>query len=560
MTTSGAAIVQSDKTVLIELAHPGAEDARHDISLFAELERAPEHIHTYRITRLAVWNAEAAGHTAEEMIGLLEAHSRFPLPDNVIGDITDWVARCGRIELVRPDGSSDITLRGDHAIMAEVTSHKKIAPHITHRVSDTEVTISPLSRGLIKQELLKIGWPANDTAGFVEGVPWPMALDTTSWSLRDYQLSAVDRFVAQSSGVVVLPCGAGKTVVGAGVMAAIGQYTLILVTTHQAARQWQRELVSRTTLTGDEVGVYQGSAEDITPVTIATYSMMTAKRAGEFRHLGVISETSWGLVIYDEVHLLPAPVFHLTANLQATRRLGLTATLVREDGREGDVFSLIGPKRFDAAWKDLEKGGYLAPAECVEVRVDLPSTDRLHYATLDDRARYRYAATHQVKDHVVSSLVDAHQGEQILVMGVYLDQLERVAGVLGAPLMSGDTPDATREKLLDDFRSGVLSTLVVSKVANFSIDLPEASVAIQMAGTFGSRQEEAQRLGRIVRPKADGRPATFYSVVTRDSADQDFAANRQRFLTEQGYRYRVGSASDLATLVQGSQKLHSENI
>jgi DNA excision repair protein ERCC-3 len=552
MTTSGSAIVQSDKTVLIELAHPGAEDARHDISLFAELERAPEHIHTYRITRLAVWNAEAAGHTAQEMIGLLSAHSRFPLPDNVVADITDWVERCGRVELVRPEGSNDIVLRGDQAIMAEVTAHKKIAPHITHRVSDTEVTVSPLSRGLIKQELLKIGWPANDTAGFVEGVPWPMQLDTSSWSLRDYQQRAVERFVAHSSGVVVLPCGAGKTVVGAGVMAAISQYTLILVTTHQAARQWQRELVSRTTLTDNEVGFYQGSTDDIKPVTIATYAMMTAKRAGEFRHLAVISDTAWGLVIYDEVHLLPAPVFHLTANLQATRRLGLTATLVREDGREGDVFSLIGPKRFDAAWKDLERGGYLAPAECVEVRVDMPHTDRLHYATLDDRARYRYAATHEVKDQVVSSLVDRHTGEQILVMGVYLDQLERVAGVLDAPLMSGDTPDATREKLLDDFRSGTLHTLVVSKVANFSIDLPEASVAIQMAGTFGSRQEEAQRLGRIVRPKADGRPATFYSIVTRDSADQDFAANRQRFLTEQGYRYRVGSANELNLLVQDS--------
>jgi len=552
MTTSGSAIVQSDKTVLIELAHPGAEDARHDISLFAELERAPEHIHTYRITRLAVWNAEAAGHTAQEMIGLLSAHSRFPLPDNVVADITDWVERCGRVELVRPEGSDDIVLRGDQAIMAEVTAHKKIAPHITHRVSDTEVTVSPLSRGLIKQELLKIGWPANDTAGFVEGVPWPMQLDTSSWSLRDYQQRAVERFVAHSSGVVVLPCGAGKTVVGAGVMAAISQYTLILVTTHQAARQWQRELVSRTTLTDNEVGFYQGSTDDIKPVTIATYAMMTAKRAGEFRHLAVISDTAWGLVIYDEVHLLPAPVFHLTANLQATRRLGLTATLVREDGREGDVFSLIGPKRFDAAWKDLERGGYLAPAECVEVRVDMPHTDRLHYATLDDRARYRYAATHEVKDQVVSSLVDRHTGEQILVMGVYLDQLERVAGVLDAPLMSGDTPDATREKLLDDFRSGTLHTLVVSKVANFSIDLPEASVAIQMAGTFGSRQEEAQRLGRIVRPKADGRPATFYSIVTRDSADQDFAANRQRFLTEQGYRYRVGSANELNLLVQDS--------
>ena len=550
MTLSGAAIVQSDKTVLIELAHLGADDARHDISLFADLERAPEHIHTYRITRLAVWNAEAAGHTAQEMIGLLAKHSRFPLPENVVGDITDWCERCGRIELIREEGSDEIILRGDEAIMAEVTAHKKIIPHLTGPPTAGSATLSPLSRGLVKQELLKIGWPANDLAGFVEGTPWPMDLDTTSWSLRDYQRRAIERFHRQGSGVVVLPCGAGKTVVGAGVMAAIGQYTLILVTTHQAARQWQRELSARTSLSADDIGFYQGNENDIRPVTIATYAMVTAKRAGEFRHLDVMSSTAWGLVVYDEVHLLPAPVFHLTASLQATRRLGLTATLVREDGREGDVFSLIGPKRFDAQWKDLEKGGYLAPAECVEVRVEMPSADRLHYATLDDRSRYRYAATHQVKDQIVSDLVTSHRGEQILVMGVYLDQLHRVAEFLNAPLMSGDTPDATRETLLDDFRSGKLTTLVVSKVANFSIDLPEASVAIQMAGTFGSRQEEAQRLGRIVRPKADGRPAVFYSVVTKDTADQDFAANRQRFLTEQGYRYRVMAADDLPELIQ----------
>jgi len=546
MTSSGAAIVQSDKTVLIELAHPGAEDARHDLSLFAELERAPEHIHTYRITRLAVWNAEAAGHTAEEMVGLLTKHSRFPLPDNVVADITDWCARCGRVELVHDATEDLIVMRGDEAIMAEVTGHKKIAPHILDRPSPLEATLSPLSRGAVKRELLQIGWPANDLAGFTEGEPWPIALDQSNWALRDYQNRAIERFSQQGSGVVVLPCGAGKTVVGAGVMARFGQHTLILVTTHQAARQWQRELVARTSLTDDDVGFYQGSSDDIRPVTVATYSMMTAKRSGEFRHLDVMRRASWGLVIYDEVHLLPAPVFHLTANLQATRRLGLTATLVREDGREGDVFSLIGPKRFDSAWKDLEKGGYLAPAECVEVRVEMPPGDRLHYATLDDRSRFRFATTHEAKDAVVADLVAAHRGEQILVMGVYLDQLERVARVLDAPLMSGDTKDNDREELLDAFRRGTLTTLVVSKVANFSIDLPEASVAIQMAGTFGSRQEEAQRLGRIVRPKADGRPAVFYAVVASDTADQDFAANRQRFLAEQGYRYRVVRSVDQA--------------
>ena len=553
MTTfPGAAIVQSDKTVLVELAHPGAEDARHDISVFAELERAPEHIHTYRMTKLGIWNAEAAGHTRDEILATLQSHSRFPLPDNVVADITDWFSRCGQLEIVRESSQEgeQVLLRGEPGVLAEVTRHPKVTPHLHAKLSDRAWVLEPLSRGLVKQELLKLGWPATDRAGFVEGEPWPMRLDEHSVTLRSYQVHATERFLRSGSGVVVLPCGAGKTLVGAAVMAGVSQHTLILVTTVQAARQWMRELVARTSLTEDEVGLYRGDESDIRPVTIATYSIVTAKRAGTFRHLSLLNNHPWGLVIYDEVHLLPAPVFHLTATLQATRRLGLTATLVREDGREGDVFSLIGPKRFDAAWKELESAGYLAPAECVEVRLDFPAPERLHYATLDDRARYRFAATHPAKDEVVRDLIAAHPGEQVLVMGVYLDQLERLAGFLQAPLMSGDTPESEREELLQAFRDGTLRVLVVSKVANFSIDLPEASVAIQVAGTFGSRQEEAQRLGRIVRPKADGKPATFYTLVMRDTADQEFAANRQRFLTEQGYRYRVIPAGDIDSLFQ----------
>ena len=553
MSESGAAIVQSDLTILIELAHPGAENARHDIALFTELERAPEHVHTYRMTRLALWNAEAAGHTAEEVISLLERHSRFAVPESVLTEITDAFSRCGKLTLSKDEASGQLVLSGEEAVLREVTRHPKIQAFVDEVRSPTEVTIAPLSRGRLKQELLKRGWPATDTAGFREGEPHEMELVTDDWSLRHYQEHAISRFVSQGSGVVVLPCGAGKTLVGAGVLAEIDQHTLILVTNIQSARQWRRELLARTTLTEDEIGEYSGAAKDIRPVTIATYSIVTAKRGGVFRHLDLVNEHPWGLVVYDEVHLLPAPVFHLTAELQATRRLGLTATLVREDGREGDVFSLIGPKRFDAAWKDLEAEGYLAPAECVEVRLSLPSAERLQYATLDDADRYRFAATHPEKDSVIDSILALHPGEPTLIMGVYLDQLERVANHLGVPLMSGDTPADEREVLLEGFRSGAIPTLVVSKVANFSIDLPEASVAIQIAGTFGSRQEEAQRVGRIVRPKKDGRPAHFYSVVVRDTLDHEYAQNRQRFLTEQGYRYRIINASDLESLkVSGS--------
>lgn len=543
MNSSGAAIVQSDKTVLIELQHPGSEDARHDIAVFAELERAPEHVHTYRISRLALWNAEAAGHSVEEILDTLSKHSRFPVPDNVVADIQDAFSRCGRLEITKRD--DQLVLSGDESIIDEVSRSKKIEPFIDSSLSASELLITPLSRGKLKQELLKLGWPATDHAGFTEGDELEVDLATDGFSLRDYQIRAVERFVSQGSGVICLPCGAGKTLVGAGVMAEVDQATLILVTNTLSAHQWRRELLARTSLTEDDIGEYSGSVKEIKPVTIATYSIVTAKRQGEFRHIGLLGDQRWGLVIYDEVHLLPAPVFQLTAELQATRRLGLTATLIREDGREGDVFSLIGPKRYDAAWKDLERSGYLAPAECVEVRVELPDQDRLHYATLPDNERYRFASSSVEKDSIVQQIISSHPNERILVMGMYLDQLERIAQHLDVPLITGDTPMSEREELLQEFREGSRSILVVSKVANFSIDLPEASIAIQISGTFGSRQEEAQRLGRIVRPKADGRQAVFYSVVTRDTLDQDYALNRQRFLTEQGYGYRIVKSQDL---------------
>jgi DNA excision repair protein ERCC-3 len=407
--------------------------------------------------------------------------------------------------------------------------------------------VHPSERGQIKQVLLKLGWPAEDLAGYVDGEAHPVALDEDGWSMRPYQRQAVDGFWHGGSGVVVLPCGAGKTLVGAGAMAEAQATTLILVTNTVAARQWKSELVRRTSLTEDEIGEYSGTRKEIRPVTIATYQVVTVKRKGIYPHLELFDSRDWGLIIYDEVHLLPAPVFKFTADLQARRRLGLTATLVREDGRESDVFSLIGPKRFDAPWKEIETQGYIAPADCVEVRVSLTDSERLAYATAETEEKYRFCATTGSKRRVTEELVRRHEGQQTLVIGQYIDQLDELGEHIGAPVIKGDTTNKQREKLFEAFRQGELSTLVVSKVANFSVDLPEATVAIQVSGTFGSRQEEAQRLGRILRPKADGHEARFYSVVARDTIDQDFAAHRQRFLAEQGYAYRIVDSHDLLT-------------
>jgi DNA excision repair protein ERCC-3 len=401
------------------------------------------------------------------------------------------------------------------------------------------------ARGQLKQELLKLGWPAEDLAGYTAGTPHDITLNTEGWELRPYQNQAITNFYAHGSGVVVLPCGAGKTLVGLGAMAAGKTTTLILVTNTVSARQWKTELLKRTTLTEEEIGEYSGLVKQVRPVTIATYQILTSKRKGEYAHLALLDALDWGLVIYDEVHLLPAPVFKLTAELQARRRLGLTATLVREDGREGDVFSLIGPKRFDAPWKEIEAQGFISPASCYEVRIDLPEQERLEYAASADDARYRLAATAPAKLGVVRALVDKHAGERILVIGQYLDQIDELADALRAPKLTGSTPVDERERLYQEFREGITKVLVVSKVANFSVDLPEATVAIQVSGSFGSRQEEAQRLGRLLRPKESGLPANFYTLVARDTVDQDFAQNRQRFLAEQGYSYTILDAHSL---------------
>lgn len=541
----GPLIVQSDKTLLLEVDHPAAAEARAAIAPFAELERAPEHVHTYRVTPLALWNARAAGHDAEQVVDALVRFSRYAVPQPLLVDVVDTMGRYGRLQLAQSPVHGLVLVALDRAVLVEVLRHKRIAPMLGARIDDDTVAVHPSERGHLKQALLKIGWPAEDLAGYVDGEAHPIELHEDGWSLRDYQRQAVDGFFDGGSGVVVLPCGAGKTLVGAAAMAKAKATTLILVTNTVAGRQWKRELIARTSLTDDEIGEYSGERKEIRPVTIATYQVMTRRSKGEYRHLDLFDSHDWGLIVYDEVHLLPAPVFRMTADLQSRRRLGLTATLVREDGREGDVFSLIGPKRYDAPWRDIEQQGWIAPAECVEVRVTLTEAERMGYAVADAEERYRVASTARTKMNVVKAVLDRHPGEPALVIGAYLEQLDELGEALGCPVVQGSTRNREREALFDAFRRGEVPRLVVSKVANFSIDLPEASVAVQVSGTFGSRQEEAQRLGRLLRPKGDGRQAWFYSVVSRDTVDTEYAAHRQRFLAEQGYAYRIVDADDL---------------
>ena len=543
--TSGPLIVQSDKTALLEVDHELAGEARHELAVFAELERAPEHIHTYRITKLGLWNARAAGHDSDFVLGVLDRYAKFAVPTSVRTDITETMNRYGRLTIQRDSAGELELVSQEPAILAEATKHRKIAELLDGRISQTAFKIQPWARGQVKQELLKLGWPAEDFAGYTPGTPHEIALTDDTWHIRDYQTQAVDKFWQGGSGVVVLPCGAGKTIVGAAAMSVAKTNTLILVTNTVSARQWKAELLKRTTLTEDEIGEYSGSVKEIKPITIATYQILTTKRKSEYAHLSLLNANDWGLIIYDEVHLLPAPIFKMTADLQARRRLGLTATLVREDGKEGDVFSLIGPKRFDAPWKEIEAQGYIAPAACFEIRIDLPEEERLNYAMANQEDRYRIAATSPMKIDVIKKLLAKHAGEPTLIIGQYLDQIHTIADALEMPMITGETPVDERERLFDLFRTGAITALVVSKVANFSIDLPEASVAIQISGSYGSRQEEAQRLGRLLRPKVDGRTASFYTLISRDTVDQDFAQNRQRFLAEQGYSYEILDAFDL---------------
>ncbi|MEO6893077.1 MAG: DNA repair helicase XPB [Ktedonobacteraceae bacterium] len=562
--TGNPLIVQSDRTILLEVDHPQHAEARDALAQFAELEKSPEHIHTYRLSSLSLWNAAAGGMDAQTVIELLTAYSKYALPPNIITEIREYMSRYGRIKLIR-EGEALLLTSADTALMNEIVHHKRVQPYLLRQLDRNTIQVDASRRGHVKQALIQIGFPAEDLAGYTDGSPLPLHLRATTlqgkaFEPRAYQNAASAAFYAGGapsggSGVVVLPCGAGKTIVGLVTMADIQRATLILTPNTVAVRQWMQEIIDKTDIPPEMVGEYTGERKDICPITVSTYQILTYRRTlggenGEpkeetFPHFVLFTSFDWGLIIYDEVHLLPAPVFRITAEIQARRRLGLTATLVREDGREADVFSLIGPKKYDVPWRELERQGWIATAECHEIRVSLTEDEQMNYALADEREKYRLAAESAAKLTVTRCLSEQHRDDQVLIIGQYLGQLKELAEALDAPLLTGRTPTAQREKLYDRFRRGEIKRLVVSKVANFAIDLPDANVAIQVSGTFGSRQEEAQRLGRILRPKLDGGLAYFYSVVTRDTRDQEFSANRQLFLTEQGYRYVIEDAEEL---------------
>ena len=557
-------IVQSDRSLLLEVGGAHAEACRDAIAPFCELLKSPEHVHTYRITPISIWNAASSGMPASAMAEALARFSRFDVPKNVLKDVADLHARYGRLRLGRAPGGGGLLLApadpADAVLLAEV-AHHPILRGLLGASTPEGIAVEEHRRGEVKQALVKAGWPVEDLAGYVEGAPLAVVLrerstDGRPFALRDYQREAVAAFhrdghASGGSGVVVLPCGAGKTVVGIGAMALVGRKTLVLTTNHTAVAQWRAELLAKTHLTEDQVGEYTGESKAVRPVTIATYQILTWRksRTDPFVHLELFARDDWGLIVYDEVHLLPAPVFRVTAGIQATRRLGLTATLLREDGREDEVFSLIGPKRHDVPWRVLERRGFIAEATCTEVRVPLAREERERYARSDRRERFRVAAESPEKLPVLDRLVQRHAGDLVLVIGQYLDQLDDVARRLRAPIVTGKTPPAERRELYAAFREGRIRVLVVSKVGNFAVDLPDASVLIQLSGTFGSRQEEAQRLGRVLRPKSDGRGARFYTLVSRDTSEQDFAQHRQLFLTEQGYAYDIVDAERLLDAV-----------
>lgn len=585
-------IVQSDRSVLLEVDNALYTEARDALARFAELEKSPEYVHTYRISPLSLWNAAAAGLTADGILAELERFSKYPLPANIVVDIRDAIGRYGRIKLVLEAGRL-LVVADDPALAAELARHRAFAPLVKAQLHATTFEIDPAQRGHVKRVLLQIGYPAEDLAGYVDGAPLTfelreITLSGQPFSLRTYQADSAEVYWAQGSaaggsGVIVLPCGAGKTIVGLAAMHKAQCATLILTPNTVAVRQWIREILDKTTLTEDQVGEYSGLKKDVRPVTVCTYQVLTyhprkkgignyepqgdtdsraaadatvptfgltlgsstrssnrkLPKISEYPHMALFNSMDWGLIIYDEVHLLPAPVFRVTAEIQARRRLGLTATLVREDGMEGDVFSLVGPKKYDVPWKDLEHQGWIATAECHEIRVALSDEDRMEYAVTGQDQKYHFAATNQRKQHIVSMLMAKHKDDDVLIIGQYIPQLEQIANRLDAPLITGETPVRKREQLFQQFREGQIRRLVLSKVGNFSIDLPDANVLIQVSGMFGSRQEEAQRLGRVLRPKQNGLLAHFYTIVTRDTLDQEYASKRQLFLTEQGYHYDI---------------------
>ena len=570
MNPNNPIIVQSDRTILLEVDHPLHAEARDALAQFAELEKSPEHIHTYRLSPLSLWNAAAGGMNSQMILELLRQYSKYDIPSNIIVDIREYISRYGRLKLIR-EGEALLLISEDAALIAEVMHHRRTQPFLLRQLNSHTIQVDASRRGHIKQALIHIGFPAEDLAGYTDGSPLPMKLQPTTiegkaFEPRAYQFAASAAFYASGapsggSGVVVLPCGAGKTIVGLATMSDIQRATLILTPNTIAVRQWIQEILDKTDIPPELVGEYTGDRKEICPITVSTYQILTYRRPNadgkgrgpereeiseeDYPHFALFTSYDWGLIIYDEVHLLPAPVFRITAEIQARRRLGLTATLVREDGREADVFSLIGPKKYDVPWRELERQGWIATAECHEIRVSMNEDEQLNYAVAEEREKYRLAAENPAKLPIIRYLAERHLDDQVLIIGQYIDQLKLLATELDAPLLTGRTSNVQREKLYDQFRRGEIKRMVVSKVANFAIDLPDANVAIQVSGTFGSRQEEAQRLGRILRPKRDGGLAYFYSIVTRDTRDQEFSANRQLFLTEQGYRYLIEDAEEL---------------
>ena len=549
--------VQGDHTILAEVHAEGFAEARDMLSRFAELEKSPEHVHTYRVTPLSIWNAAAAGMAAGEIIEFLTRASRYDVPPNVERHIEENIRRFGLLRLTRRDGRL-VLVSAEDALLQRIARDVTLKKYFAAPSPEGDaLPVLEEVRGEVKQALIRIGYPVEDLAGYTSGAELTFGLRETTlggqpFALRPYQAEAGEIFHAGGtekggSGVVVLPCGAGKTVVGMACMHRLQTQVLVLTTNTIAVRQWRTELLDKTTLSEEEVGEYTGDLKQVRPVTISTYQMLTYRRRkdGEFTHFSLFGARDWGLVIYDEVHLLPAPVFRITAEIQARRRLGLTATLVREDEREDEVFSLIGPKKYDVPWKILERQGWIASAHCVEVRLPLEGDRSFEYMSAGSRDRFRIASENVDKVGLVRKLVASHAEDQVLIIGQYLDQLDLLAQELGCPLITGRTPTKEREDLYARFRDGRLHVLMVSKVGNFAVDLPDANVAIQVSGTFGSRQEEAQRLGRILRPKADRRPAVFYSLVTRDSREEHFANNRQLFLTEQGYTYEIRDVSEV---------------
>ena len=547
---SNPVIIQSDNTLLLEVENPDFENARDSIAQFSELVKSPEHIHTYKISSLSLWNAAAAGLSFTDIMNILKQYSRYEIPEIVITSIKEQMRRYGLLKLV-PEGDDIILTSKDSILLNEISNTKKIQQFIDSRIDDTNIKIRKHYRGHIKQALIKIGFPVEDLAGYEEGdscsiVTKESTLKGYPFVIRDYQQSSVNAFYRGGgpeggSGIVVLPCGAGKTIVGIAIMSKLSTETLILVTNTIALRQWKEELLDKTMLEAEQIGEFSGEKKEIRPITIATYNILTYRKDknGPFLHFDLFNSKNWGLIIYDEVHLLPAPVFRMTSEIQSKRRLGLTATLIREDGMEADVFSLIGPKKFDMPWKTLEKSNWIAKALCTEVRIELHDELRMKYSLAKDREKFRIASENHEKIRIVKKIIQHHDKSNILIIGQYISQLEEIAKQFDYPMITGSTSIAEREELYRQFKEETIKILVVSKVANFSIDLPDANVAIQISGTFGSRQEEAQRLGRILRPKKGDNKAYFYTIITSNSVEEKFAHNRQLFLTEQGYTYII---------------------